>query len=102
MDANNGNVHRRQSLGVIGGSDEGIDHRKGDEFGGEDEFYALANEAYEAGLGIVLDIVPNHMAVDDANRHWTDPELRAKFFDIEISTCSTSRGNSRRKLLSIA
>ena len=26
--------------------------------------------AREAGLGIVLDIVPNHMATDDANRFW--------------------------------
>jgi (1->4)-alpha-D-glucan 1-alpha-D-glucosylmutase len=40
----------------------------------------------EAGLGIVLDIVPNHMAVDDANRYWTDPALREKFFDIDRVT----------------
>ena len=39
-----------------------------------------------AGLGIVLDIVPNHMATDDANRFWTDPELRARFFDIDPAT----------------
>src|SRR5437899_6958603 len=52
------------------------------ELGGEDEFRALAAAAHEAGLGIVLDIVPNHMAVDDANRFWADPELRMKFFDL--------------------
>ena len=40
----------------------------------------------EAGLGIVLDIVPNHMATDDANRYWADPELRAQFFDIDPET----------------
>ena len=34
----------------------------------------------------MLDIVPNHMAVDDANRFWTDPELRARFFDIDPET----------------
>ena len=28
-------------------------------------------------MGIVLDIVPNHMAADDANRYWSDPQLRA-------------------------
>ena len=33
--------------------------------------------------GVILDIVPNHMATDDANRYWADPELRAKFFDID-------------------
>ena len=39
--------------------------------------------ARDAGLGLVLDVVPNHMAVDDANRYWTDPALREKFFDID-------------------
>jgi (1->4)-alpha-D-glucan 1-alpha-D-glucosylmutase len=56
------------------------------ELGGEDEFLALASAAHAAGLGIVLDIVPNHMAADDANRWWADPELRAKFFDIDSET----------------
>jgi (1->4)-alpha-D-glucan 1-alpha-D-glucosylmutase len=56
------------------------------EFGGEDEFRALAATAREHGLGIVLDIVPNHMAVDDDNRYWADPELREKFFDIDPET----------------
>jgi (1->4)-alpha-D-glucan 1-alpha-D-glucosylmutase len=37
-------------------------------------------------MGIVLDVVPNHMAADDQNRYWADPELRAKFFDIEPGT----------------
>jgi (1->4)-alpha-D-glucan 1-alpha-D-glucosylmutase len=57
-----------------------------DEFGGEEEFRALAAAAREHGLGIVLDIVPNHMAVDDDNRYWSDPELRRKFFDIDPET----------------
>ena len=43
------------------------------ELGGEAEFRALADAVREAGLGIVLDIVPNHMAADDANRFWADP-----------------------------
>ena len=50
--------------------------------GGEGEFRELAAAAREAGLGIVLDIVPNHMAAsEEENRYWADPELRAKFFD---------------------
>src|SRR4051794_22333946 len=57
-----------------------------EEFGGEEEFRALAAEAEAAGLGIVLDIVPNHMAVDDNNRYWADQSLRAKFFDIDPKT----------------
>jgi len=53
------------------------------ELGGREEFESLARAVREAGMGIVLDIVPNHMAVDDANRYWTDPELREKFFDVD-------------------
>jgi (1->4)-alpha-D-glucan 1-alpha-D-glucosylmutase len=60
--------------------------RISEEFGGEDEFRALVAAAHEAGLGIVLDIVPNHMAVDDDNRYWADPQLRQKFFDIDPET----------------
>jgi len=56
------------------------------ERGGEGEFRALVDAVREAGMGIVLDIVPNHMAVDDANRYWSDPELRRKFFDIDEHT----------------
>jgi (1->4)-alpha-D-glucan 1-alpha-D-glucosylmutase len=53
------------------------------ELGGAEAFFALAAAAREAGLGIVLDIVPNHMATDDANRYWSDPQLRERFFDID-------------------
>lgn len=56
------------------------------ELGGEDEFMALVEAARAAGLGIVLDIVPNHMATDDKNRYWSDPELRRTFFDIDEKT----------------
>jgi (1->4)-alpha-D-glucan 1-alpha-D-glucosylmutase len=54
--------------------------------GGEEEFRSLVAAAREAGLGVVLDIVPNHMAVDPANRYWADPALRQKFFDIDPET----------------
>ncbi|HET8606514.1 MAG TPA: alpha-amylase family glycosyl hydrolase [Gaiellaceae bacterium] len=45
------------------------------ELGGEEELRRLAEEA----PGIVLDLVPNHMAVDDANPFWPDP----KVFDLD-------------------
>src|SRR5436305_5865383 len=52
------------------------------ELGGEDELRALCEAADAAGLGTILDVVPNHMAASDAeNRLWRDPELRARFFD---------------------
>jgi (1->4)-alpha-D-glucan 1-alpha-D-glucosylmutase len=60
--------------------------RISEELGGEEEFRALVAAAREAGLGIVLDIVPNHMATDDANRWWSDPGLREKFFDVDRET----------------
>ena len=56
------------------------------ELGGPDELRALSASAHNAGMGIVLDVVPNHMAADDQNRYWADPSLRAKFFDIEPET----------------
>jgi (1->4)-alpha-D-glucan 1-alpha-D-glucosylmutase len=60
--------------------------RLSDALGGEEGFRALAAAAREAGLGIVLDIVPNHMATDDANPYWADPERRRRFFDIDPET----------------
>jgi (1->4)-alpha-D-glucan 1-alpha-D-glucosylmutase len=50
-----------------------------EELGGESALRELA----EAGMPILLDWVPNHMALGDENRFWRDPELRRKFFDID-------------------
>ena len=72
------------------GSEHGYDvvdpTRFSEELGGEREFDALAAAARRAGLGLILDIVPNHMATDDANRWWADPALRSRFFDIDEHT----------------
>ena len=35
---------------------------------------------------MILDIVPNHMGTGDENRWWTDPDLRAQFFDLDPAT----------------
>jgi len=53
------------------------------ELGGEEGFRSLVAVARGAGMGIVLDVVPNHMAADDANRYWADDALRERFFDID-------------------
>jgi (1->4)-alpha-D-glucan 1-alpha-D-glucosylmutase len=72
------------------GSEHGYDvvdpGRLSEELGGEREFDALAAEAKRAGLGLILDIVPNHMATDEANRYWADPALRTRFFDVDERT----------------
>ena len=72
------------------GSEHGYDvvdpTRFSEELGGEREFDALAAATRRAGLGLILDIVPNHMATDDANRWWADPGLRSRFFDIDERT----------------
>ncbi len=69
------------------GSTHGYDtvdpQRMSDALGGEEEFSRLSEEARDAGMGIVLDVVPNHMAADDANPYWADRELREKFFDLD-------------------
>jgi (1->4)-alpha-D-glucan 1-alpha-D-glucosylmutase len=78
------------SLQARAGSQHGYDvvdpTRISEDLGGEREFRALADAAHGAGMGIVLDLVPNHMATDDANRFWTDPQLRSQFFDIDEAT----------------
>jgi (1->4)-alpha-D-glucan 1-alpha-D-glucosylmutase len=60
--------------------------RLSDDLGGFSEFERLAEAAHDAGLGLILDVVPNHMAADDANRFWADPELRERFFDVDPVT----------------
>jgi (1->4)-alpha-D-glucan 1-alpha-D-glucosylmutase len=78
------------SLQARHGSTHGYDvidpTRLSEDLGGEEAFRALVADAHAAGLGVVLDIVPNHMATDDHNRFWTDPSLRRKFFDLDEST----------------
>jgi (1->4)-alpha-D-glucan 1-alpha-D-glucosylmutase len=78
------------SLQARSGSTHGYDvidpGRLWDALGGAEEFSRLASAAHEAGLGVVLDVVPNHMAADDANPYWADPELRGRFFDIDPVT----------------
>ena len=53
-----------------------------EELGGEAELRKLS----EAGLGLILDFVPNHMASGSENPFWDDQLARAKFFDVEWRT----------------
>ncbi|HVU77074.1 MAG TPA: alpha-amylase family glycosyl hydrolase [Gaiellaceae bacterium] len=74
------------SLQAREGSQHGYDvvdpRRISDALGGEEEFRRLAG----SGLGVVLDIVPNHMAAVDENEFWRDLRLREMFFDVDLRT----------------
>jgi (1->4)-alpha-D-glucan 1-alpha-D-glucosylmutase len=59
------------------------------ELGGEDELRRLVAELRRHALGLIVDIVPNHMAIGNGNRWWTDVLARgldspyARYFDID-------------------
>ncbi|MCW3003312.1 MAG: treY [Conexibacter sp.] len=84
-------VYLSPSFAAREGSTHGYDvidpGRVSDALGGEEGLRALADTAHEHGMGIILDIVPNHMAADEANPYWNPPThdatLREKFFDLD-------------------
>jgi (1->4)-alpha-D-glucan 1-alpha-D-glucosylmutase len=59
--------------------------RVSEELGGEAAFRRLAQAAHEAGLDVIVDFVPNHMAIGDENPYWRDEHRRATFFDIDAA-----------------
>ena len=70
-----------------------VDHsRVSDELGGEDAFGRLTDALRAQGMGLVLDIVPNHMAISsERNRQWWDvlehgrASRYASWFDVDWS-----------------
>jgi (1->4)-alpha-D-glucan 1-alpha-D-glucosylmutase len=74
------------SLQARSGSTHGYDvvdpTRVSASLGGEEGLRALAAE----GLGIILDIVPNHMGTGDENRWWADESERVRVFDVDPET----------------
>ena len=64
------------------GSQHGYDvidaTRVNPELGGEEGLRALSSALGAAGLGLILDIVPNHMAADAANAWWADVPPRPR------------------------
>lgn len=67
-----------------------VDHaRINPELGGEDAFRRFAAQVKEIGLGLIVDIVPNHMATGAENAWWMDvleygrESPHARNFDID-------------------
>ncbi len=75
------------------GSEHGYDvadpTRIDPEIGSEQEFEILLGELAKRGMGLLLDIVPNHMAASSENRWWMDvlengrESAFASYFDID-------------------
>lgn len=87
-------LHLSPVLEAVPGSDHGydvVDHsRVRAELGGEEGLRRLAHTARAHGLGLILDIVPNHMAADPRHNHALREVLRegpgspyARWFDID-------------------
>ena len=79
MEARNGSKH---------GYDVIDPKRINPELGDEGDLIALADALHERSMGLLLDIVPNHMGVGPENQYWQDVLTRgkgsryAKWFDV--------------------
>jgi (1->4)-alpha-D-glucan 1-alpha-D-glucosylmutase len=84
---------QQAAAGSMHGYDVVDPSRINDELGGAEGFAELSRAAKEAGLGLVLDIVPNHVCVDpaQANAWWWDvlahgrESAHGMWFDIDWS-----------------
>ena len=76
------------------GSSHGYDtcdhSRLNPELGGDEGFAALSASLRRAGLGLIVDFVPNHMSIDARANHWWRDVLEngpssefARYFDID-------------------
>jgi len=80
----------RARAGSVHGYDVVDPTRLNPEVGTEDEFVAFARSLRERGMGVLMDVVPNHMCIAGSeNRWWMDvlengpSSPYARFFDID-------------------
>ena len=71
-----GDVYASPVLAARRGSEHGYDvvdpTRLSEDLGGRQGFDAMSGELSRLGLGLLLDIVPNHMAASGENPWWWD------------------------------
>ncbi len=69
-------VYASPIFAAVPGSTHGYDvvdpNRINPELGGEEGFEKLCTALIENGLGLILDIVPNHMAASPHNPYWME------------------------------
>ena len=69
-------VYASPILGSRRGSEHGYDAtdptRIDPDLGSEEDLYTLQRELHDRGMGLVLDLVPNHMAASSENPWWMD------------------------------
>jgi (1->4)-alpha-D-glucan 1-alpha-D-glucosylmutase len=78
-----------------------VDHSQlNPEIGTEEEFNAFSDELLARDMGLVVDVVPNHMEIDDPENKWWQDVLEngpsspfAKFFDIDWNPPKTDLRN---------
>jgi (1->4)-alpha-D-glucan 1-alpha-D-glucosylmutase len=81
----------RARKGSLHGYDVADSARVNSELGTEEEFESLVNRLHNYGMGLLLDIVPNHMAASEENPWWMDllengrQSEFASYFDIDWS-----------------
>src|SRR5690348_7914977 len=79
----------RARKGSLHGYDVADAARVNSELGTEEEFQSLVNRLHNYGMGLLLDIVPNHMAASEENPWWMDvlengqESEFASYFDID-------------------
>ncbi|HTV80058.1 MAG TPA: alpha-amylase family glycosyl hydrolase, partial [Steroidobacteraceae bacterium] len=94
-------VYLSPCLQATRGSQHGYDvtdpSRISEDLGGEDAWNRFVASARAQSLGILLDIVPNHMAATDQNPWWDDVlahgpySAHCRFFDIRLAVPSPFR-----------
>jgi (1->4)-alpha-D-glucan 1-alpha-D-glucosylmutase len=104
-------VYASPILQARAGSTHGYDvidpSRVSEELGGEDGLRALAAELRRHGMGLLIDIVPNHMAASADNPWWRDVLRRgeaspyADYFDLHWSPLGPTGRLERRLLLPV-
>src|SRR6266567_3197491 len=77
-----------------------VDHQRvNEELGGEEGHQKFCSRLHDLGMGQVLDIVPNHMAIGPKNRYWWDvlengPSSQyATWFDIDWQSAEVKLQN---------